>query len=511
VASTQDGGGGGGFSGLLSSATPLVIAGGGGGSGGYGGLGGSPDGAGGSGDTGSGGGTGSACTYSSAPAGGGGGGGGNSSGGSPGLAGADGDAGIVGSSLAGGQGGDTTDASESSGGGGGGGYYGGGGGGGGYCGGGGGGGGSYGISGLTNEHAASGNALVTISYTAVLAPTAQVVSPAAGGTYTLGEAVATSFSCAEGSAGPGINSCADSTGHAGTTGAITGSLDTSTAGTHTYTVTATSSDGLTGTARISYAVVLERPADVTLPTVAGTARAGQKLSCTPGIWTGSPTGYTYQWNRDGTPIAGATSSRYTVQAIDEGNALTCSADAINAAGAGTTLTSAAIIVPVPDVAHCPGASGKLSGDELGPVRIGDTKARARKAFRHSSKRGKKYEDFFCLTPIGIRVGYASPKALKVLRASRRHKLSGRVIWISTSSAYYAIDGIRPGATTAAAAKMLKLGKVFRIGANDWYFAPAGAATAILKVRRGIVEEIGIADKQLTHGRTDQRIFLRSFS
>ena len=185
--------------------------------------------------------------------------------------------------------------------------------------------------------------------------------------------------------------------------------------------------------------------------------------------------------------------------------------AVNVAGVGSAVASAGVLVPVPYVARCPAATGKLSGTRVGSVRLGMTKAQARKEFTHSSSRGKRYEDFFCLTPIGIRVGYASPKSLKILPTNRRGQLSARVIWISTSSAYYAIKGVRPGASLAAASKAPKAGKVFRIGLNDWYFAPAGSATAILKVRRGLVEEIGLAEHQLTKTRTAQRTFLTSFS
>jgi hypothetical protein len=76
---------------------------------------------------------------------------------------------------------------------------------------------------------------------------------------------------------------------------------------------------------------------------------------------------------------------------------------------------------------------------------------------------------------------------------------------------YVVKGIRPGATIAGASKALKVGKVFRIGLNDWYFAPAGSASAILKVRHGLVEEIGLAENQLTKSRATQRTFLTSFS
>ena len=200
-----------------------------------------------------------------------------------------------------------------------------------------------------------------------------------------------------------------------------------------------------------------------------------------------------------------------MQAIDEGNTLACATTAVNIAGAGVPAASAGVLVPVPHVSRCPAASGKLSGNALGLVKLGDTRKQAEKAYTHSSNRGTRYEEFFCLTPIGVRVGYASPKAVAKLSSAEHKALAGRVIWISTSSAHYAVDGIRPGATVAAAAKKLKLGPVFRIGLNDWYLAPAGSATAVLKVRHDIVQEIGIASKQLTQGRAAQRLFLTSFS
>ena len=92
----------------------------------------------------------------------------------------------------------------------------------------------------------------SISYTVVVAlpPKASIESPASGGSYLLGAVVTTKFSCTEGEGGPGLKSCTDSNGGSGTSGV----LETSTLGPHTYTVTAESKNGQTGTASISYTV-----------------------------------------------------------------------------------------------------------------------------------------------------------------------------------------------------------------------------------------------------------------
>jgi hypothetical protein len=252
--------------------------------------------------------------------------------------------------------------------------------------------------------------------------------------------------------------------------------------------------------------VTQPPHNSSPPTITGTPASGQVLTCSTGTWTNAPTGFAYQWSRDGTPIAGATSSSYTLQAQDAGANITCAVTASNAAGSASA-TSGPVRVQVP---RCALASGRVVGQRLGVLKLGLTRRAARHLIKQNSTRGMAYQDFFCLRPTGIRVGYASPKLLRTLHRSRRDQFRGRVVWISSSNRRYAIRGIRPGATLQAARRRLKLGRRIRIGANDWYLGPAGSVTAVLKVRHGEVQEVGIAERSLTLTRRAQAIFMGSF-
>jgi hypothetical protein len=122
-------------------------------------------------------------------------------------------------------------------------------------------GGSYPIT-IKASNGALPDATQSFTLTVQAAPTASISTPVDGATYTKGQAVSASFTCAEGAGGPGIASCVDQDGRA--SGAP---LDTAATGRHTLAVTATSKDGLASRASVAYTVVEPGMPKVPLPRV----------------------------------------------------------------------------------------------------------------------------------------------------------------------------------------------------------------------------------------------------
>jgi hypothetical protein len=186
-----------------------------------------------------------------------------------------------------------------------------------------------------------------------------------------------------------------------------------------------------------------------------------------------------------------------------------------AAGASSVVTGATPAGPTTTQTTpkftCSAPSGAIAGRSLGPVSLGMTRARARRPFARFSTRGRRYMDFFCPRGGGIRVGYASPALLHGRSARERRQLRNRVVLVLTASHHFAIKHVRTGSRLTAARRRLALGRGFHIGLNEWYLASDGAVRAVLQVRRGIVAEIGIADRKLTAPRRSAARFLRTFS
>ena len=108
-----------------------------------------------------------------------------------------------------------------------------------------------------------------VVYKVAARPSVSIANPTRQSVFVVGTVVDSSFSCRDGSGGPGIASCVDQDGHG--SGA---SIDTSTPGSHTFTVTATSIDGQTRTASVTYKVAAAPPP----PTASISAPVGEAVS-----------------------------------------------------------------------------------------------------------------------------------------------------------------------------------------------------------------------------------------
>lgn len=107
------------------------------------------------------------------------------------------------------------------------------------------------------------------------------------------------------------------------------------------------------------------------PSIAGNTQVGQTLTVTPGTWTGSPA-LTYQWQRDGSDISGATATTY-VQAVADCSAdITCleipDATVLDAEPSNTLVTD--VYVVLTDTVEDAANSATYSGTVWDGVSIG---------------------------------------------------------------------------------------------------------------------------------------------
>jgi hypothetical protein len=155
-----------------------------------------------------------------------------------------------------------------------------------------------------------------------------------------------------------------------------------TAGAHNISASYAGDASYEGSASTAQTVTVQSPPSNTLPpTIMGSAQLGQTLTCSPGAWSGTlPPTFNYQWQRDGSDLAGATTSTYVVQTADQGHTLTCKVTATNGAGQASAV-SAGLAIPAAS------GGGELPNTVLGshpPAKLTTKSAKAKVKFKFSS-------------------------------------------------------------------------------------------------------------------------------
>lgn len=100
------------------------------------------------------------------------------------------------------------------------------------------------------------------------------------------------------------------------------------------------------------------PVNTVAPVASGTGEVGQTLSVTTGTWTGlEPITYSYQWQRDGVNIGGATNSTYTLVSGDADTDVRCVVTGTNDDGSSSANSNAISVLYPPVNTVAPVASG----------------------------------------------------------------------------------------------------------------------------------------------------------
>ena len=81
------------------------------------------------------------------------------------------------------------------------------------------------------------------------------------------------------------------------------------------------------------------------PKIGGTVKVGSTVSATVGTWKPKASKVTYQWNRNGSAIRGATQAKYRITSADAGRKLTVTVRGMKSGYAAAAKTSAAKSVP----------------------------------------------------------------------------------------------------------------------------------------------------------------------
>jgi hypothetical protein len=104
------------------------------------------------------------------------------------------------------------------------------------------------------------------------------------------------------------------------------------------------------------------------PTISGAAKVGSTLTSKPGNWKPSDTTFVYQWNRDGSPITGATAATYVPVNADAGHTLSVTItgdryhfnDVTVTSPSTKVVTGGTLTAPVPQIVGTPVRGSTLS-------------------------------------------------------------------------------------------------------------------------------------------------------
>ncbi|MDQ4047892.1 MAG: hypothetical protein M3131_00695, partial [Actinomycetota bacterium] len=152
-----------------------------------------------------------------------------------------------------------------------------------------------------------------------------------------------------------------------------------------------------------------------------------------------------------------------------------------------------------------------AGKRVDRARLGRRRRSNRRAYpRHSLNRTTRRIDRFCIVGGGgVRVGYPTGGLLGGLSRGERRRVGDRAVLALSSSARHLLRGLQRGSRLRTVRRRLRGERRYRVGRDSWYLAFGRSARIVVKVRRGRVSELGLADLRLTAGRNAKK-FVRSF-
>ena len=188
-------------------------------------------------------------------------------------------------------------------------------------------------------------------------PTVSITSGPDGGSYASGTTQTWTFTAADAASGVQKVECSVDSGAYGACsgGLASHSVSGAAAGSHTFTVRITDNVGRTASASRSWTITpaLSAPVASAAPVISGTAAVRKTLTASTGTWSGSPTQYSYSWQR--CDAAGANcaaigttdatdDNAYTPVKADAGRTLRVVVLATNAAGTGVSTSAPTAVV-----------------------------------------------------------------------------------------------------------------------------------------------------------------------